>query len=180
MHELMEYSFSREDRTLYMHGEVDGRMAELFLKGMHILQAESDSPISVIMNNEGGDIYHGLAIYDAIAECPCQVTIYAYGHAMSMGSWIMQAADHRVMMPNCTMMLHAGTVEIEEDLSPTQIQAHAKEMTRLSELMLECYVIASDGLLITAELRNMLEAETYLTAEEAVEMGLADEVGGDS
>jgi ATP-dependent protease ClpP protease subunit len=60
------------------------------------------------MNNPGGDWYHGMAIYDAIKYSSCECTIKVYGHAMSMGSIILQAADHRIMMPNSRFMIHYG------------------------------------------------------------------------
>ena len=107
-----------DNRTLYMgsmsydyeNGEsgVDSFMAEYFIKGLHVLERGGDKPITIIMNNPGGDWYHGMAIYDAIKNSKCHSTIKVYGHAMSMGSIILQAADHRVMMPHSRFMIHYG------------------------------------------------------------------------
>mgnify|MGYP003321978625 CR=1 FL=1 len=87
---------------------VDNFMAESFIKGIHILSTRSSEPITILMNNPGGEWYHGMAIYDAIRTSTCYCTIKVYGHAMSMGSLILQAADHRVMMPNSRFMIHYG------------------------------------------------------------------------
>jgi ATP-dependent protease ClpP protease subunit len=87
---------------------VDYRMAEYFIKGMHVLHSKNNKPIRIIMNNPGGDWYHGMAIYDAIKSSTCECTIIAYGYAMSMGSIILQAADQRIMMPNSRFMMHYG------------------------------------------------------------------------
>jgi ATP-dependent protease ClpP protease subunit len=87
---------------------VDNFMAEYFIKGMHFLEARKKDPITILMNNPGGDWYHGMAIYDAIKTSSCHCTIKVYGHAMSMGSVILQAADHRIMMPNSRLMIHYG------------------------------------------------------------------------
>lgn len=104
-------------RTIYMgslnnlHGDesgVDNFMAEYFIKGMHILENMNNEPIIVVMNNPGGEWYHGMAIYDAIICSPCKIIMKVYGHAMSMGSIILQAADYRIMMPNSRMMVHYG------------------------------------------------------------------------
>lgn len=106
-----------DTRTIYMgslsygdDGEtgVDHVMAEYLIKGMHSLESKNKKPILIIMNNPGGDWYHGMAIYDAIKSSTCHCTIRVYGHAMSMGSIILQAADHRVMMPNSRFMIHYG------------------------------------------------------------------------
>jgi ATP-dependent protease ClpP protease subunit len=87
---------------------VDNFMAEYFIKGMYFLEARKNEPITILMNNPGGDWYHGMAIYDAIRTSSCHCTIKVYGHAMSMGSIILQAADHRIMMPNSRLMIHYG------------------------------------------------------------------------
>jgi len=90
-------------------GGVDHNMTECFIKGMHVLESKNKKPITVIMNNPGGDWYHGMAIYDAIKYSNCHITIKVYGYAMSMGSVILQAADERIMMPNSRFMIHYGT-----------------------------------------------------------------------
>lgn len=107
-----------ETRTIYMGsmGSTDGGedgvdhvMAAYFIKGMHFLESRGKANICIIMNNIGGDWYHGMAIYDAIKCSPCVCTVKVYGYAMSMGSIILQAADERVMMPNSRFMIHYGT-----------------------------------------------------------------------
>lgn len=107
-----------DTRTIYMGSAgysydesetgVDHFMAEFFIKGMHALESKNKKPITIIMNNPGGDWYHGMAIYDAIKYSECHCTIRVYGHAMSMGSIILQAADERVLMPNSRFMIHYG------------------------------------------------------------------------
>jgi ATP-dependent protease ClpP protease subunit len=107
-----------DGRTIYMgsagknseesESGVDNFMAEFFIKGIHFLESRGNKPITILMNNPGGDWYHGMAIYDAIKTSTCHCTIKVYGHAMSMGSVILQAADHRIMMPNSRLMIHYG------------------------------------------------------------------------
>ena len=65
----------------------DHGMAEMAIKGLHILDGtRPDKPITIIMNNPGGDEYHGMAIYDAIQACQSEVHIRVFGHAMSMST----------------------------------------------------------------------------------------------
>jgi len=105
------------NRTIYMgsvRGEmgdepgVDAFMAESVIKAMYLLETLNSDPITILMNNPGGDFFHGLAIYDAIQTAKSHCTIKVYGHAMSMGSIILQAADTRIMMPNSKFMIHYG------------------------------------------------------------------------
>ena len=111
-------------RTIYMGsaGEddcgnengVDFVMAERITKTLHILDTydtdarKGEKPISIIMNNPGGDVIHGMGIYDVITNCNNHVTIKVVGHAMSMGSIILQAADQRIMTKNSNIMIHYG------------------------------------------------------------------------
>ena len=176
---FFDYSLHVPSRTVFMGTEVDEVMVEFFLKGFTLLDASSDTPIHVVMNNVGGDEYHGLAIYDAIATSRCHVKLTAYGHAMSMGSWIMQAADERVLAPNATMMLHLGSVTLDGEVK--YVRVWHKEMERLTALMEDTYLKRMkerDPAFPLRKLRKMLEDEAYLTAVEAVELGLADRILG--
>jgi ATP-dependent Clp endopeptidase proteolytic subunit ClpP len=163
-----------------MGGEVDEYMAELFLKGMVLLTAASPKdPIVVVMNNPGGDDYHGLGIYDAIAGSACHITIVAYGHAMSMGSWILQAADDRVLAPNCTVMIHYGCWPVDAELTRQQAAAIDSEYKRLNELMEQTYLCRmreKNPNTTLRQLQKLLEKESHFTAEQAVSLGLADKV----
>ena len=112
-----DHNIDLESRTIYMgsaqmyeDGEsgVDNFMAENFIKGMHVLERSPDKDINIVMNNPGGDWYHGMAIFDSIKNSPCYCSIKVYGHAMSMGSIILQAGDNRILMPNSRLMIHYG------------------------------------------------------------------------
>lgn len=175
---FFDYDLHVPSRTLFLGGEVEEQMAELMLKGMHLLvAADAAKPIKIILNSPGGDEYHGLAIYDAIATCPAHVTIVAYGHCMSMGSWIMQAADERVMAPRSTMMIHYGTWAVDD--SVRAVRSCVKEMERINLLMEEVYMRRmkqADPAFPLRKLRRMLDDDTYIPPGEAVELGLADRI----
>jgi ATP-dependent Clp endopeptidase proteolytic subunit ClpP len=137
MAEVKYHRFKRDDvdqfidndiyfptRTIYMgsqtyiEGEESGTdhlMAEKMVKLLHILDSQApnaDKPINIIMNNPGGEVTHGMAIYDAIKLCKNHVTIKVIGQASSMGSIILQAADHRVMTENSKIVIHWGGVGV--------------------------------------------------------------------
>jgi len=181
LEKFFDYDIHVPTRTLFMGGEVEEGMAERFLKGMRLLDPHSAQGITVIMNNTGGDEYHGLAIYDAIATATAHVTVVAYGHAMSMGSWIPQGADERIMAPNATMMLHYGSWGGYE-MESIHVDTMARENKRLTKLMEEEYLRRLREVnpkFPVARLRKWLTEEKYLTAHEAVELGLADKVLGE-
>jgi len=174
-------------RTIYMgsvdateksESGVDAKMAERFIKGIHLLDAQASrgkKPITVIMNNPGGDEYHGQAIYDAIITCKSRVEIRVYGHAMSMGSIILQAGDRRLLAPNARLMVHYGTIKI--DAHQKVFKKWSEEMDKVNKWMEDLFLKKIREVkpkFKREELEKMLNFDTFLTSREAVNLGLAD------
>lgn len=191
---FFDYEIYIPTRTIYMGsvdndqevGEsgTDGAMAERVIKALHILDSSApagDKPITIIMNNPGGDAYHGLAIYDAIKACKNHVTIVVYGHAMSMGSIILQAADKRVMAPNSRMMIHYGTWGTHDH--PKIVYSWAEEGKKFDAWMEQLYlgkIREKHPNFTLKKIQEMCNFDTFINPEEAVALGLADEILGDS
>jgi ATP-dependent protease ClpP protease subunit len=182
-----EHSVFVPSRTLYMgsvtvnlegYSGTDSKMAEAFIKNLHVLEALSSDPVTVIMDNPGGDFYHGIAIYDAIKQSPCEITIQVRGHAMSMGSLILQAATKRVMGPMATQMLHYGYMSANHDAKT--FQKWAQEADRLDTWAERVYlnrIRAKQPEFTLEALQKLLTHDTFLTAEQSIELGLADIIG---
>lgn len=182
---LYDYDLYIPSRTIYMgsvestsEGDsgVDAIMAERLIKALHLLD-QKDEPITIIMNNPGGDWYHGMAIYDAIKACQSHVTIKVYGMAMSMGAVILQAADKRVMMPNARFMMHYGYMGWDGhsktfDKWADENKILNKEMEKL--LLSKIQEVKPNFTLKQVE--DLLNHDTIYSADETVAMGLADEV----
>lgn len=181
----------------YASHEIDGvepgvefLMANRFIKNMNILMRKNPkTPILIHMKTKGGFWEEGMAIYDMIKACPVPVTILNYTHARSMSSLIFQAANKRVMMKNSYFLFHDGTLGVDGTVK--QVES-AVEFNKLStEIMLDIYVEAMKRKgkfsgktreFIRKWLRDRMDKkeDVYLTAEQAVEYGLADEIfGGD-
>lgn len=161
-------------------GGCDYLMVERVIKNLHILESINKEPITILLNNIGGDVYHGFAIYDAVRVCESHITIKVFGHAMSMGSIILQAADERMMAPTSRQMIHYGT-ECYDGHSKT-FQKWAKEGAKVNEWMEQMYLakIQEKHPTFTLEdLQKMLDHDTFLTAKESVKIGLADKVLGE-
>lgn len=185
-----DYGVHTATRTIYMSSEnindegeeqgVDSLMAELFIKNMAILETVSSDPIMVIMNNIGGDVYHGLAIYDAILTAKSIVTVKIFGHSMSMGSIILQAADKRIMSPNSRQMIHYGTVSVDNHAKTAQ--KWAQESLKIDKWMEKMYldrIREKHPKFPLEDVQKMLDHDTFLTAQESVKLGLADKVLGE-
>lgn len=137
------------------------------------------------MKTNGGDWREGMAMYDAIKFAPFPTAILNYTHARSMSSIIFQAADYRMMMPNSQFMYHMGTLEYSGSFK--QVLADVENTKIDTATMFEIYANAMEH---SDKFKNFKRDEiidyltdhidewedVFLTAEQAVEWGFADEV----
>ncbi len=155
---------------------VDFAMARKFEVGMTVLEYfDAKSPITVIMNNPGGDQYHSMAIYERIMCSTCFVTIQATGHAMSGGSLILQAADKRLLARTATILLHYG--EMGFSGHKIDFERWGDESKRFRLEMEEIYLqqmLKKDPTMTTEKLRALMQFDLLIDANRAVRLGLAD------
>jgi ATP-dependent Clp protease protease subunit len=161
---------------------VDHAMAERVIKNLHILDRtiNNELGIQIKMNNPGGYVYHGLAIYDAILTCNNSVSITAYGHVMSMGSLIFQAADTRIMSPNSRMMIHFGQSTVSGHL--LDIYKTVDELKEIDKIINNIYLKRIKEVkprFTLEEFKEMIKFDCYLSAKEAIELGLCDKILGE-
>lgn len=158
------------ENEIYIYGPIGegGITAKAFIDSLKTLN--TSGTVNVRINSEGGDVTHALAMYNALNELS-DVVVYIDGLAASAASVVAMAGKTR-MADNAIMMIHrpwSGAVgdsdamrkagEILDKFQPTLVSAYAKK-TGLSD----------------EKLNEMLAAETWLTAAEALEMGFVDEV----
>lgn len=198
--EIFDYGLDMDHFTIYLTGVEDDvhhegdviepgvefRLANRFIKGLDVLQGEDPNrPITICMKTCGGVWEEGMAIYDAIWAVPNPVTVVSYTHARSMSSIILQAANKRVLMPHSTFMFHMGTLSTSGTYK--QVMSDISFTKHSEDQMYEIYIDAMKrhgkfSKWGRERIRNMLELEmnkkedVYLTAEQAVQWGFADEV----
>lgn len=185
---FFDYNIHIPTKTLFMgsaeysdeHEETgtDHLMAELVIKGLHLLDnVKPDTILTIVMNNPGGDEYHGMAIYDAIKACKSEVHIKVLGHAMSMGSIILQAADWRIMAPNSRMMVHYGTWgHNDHTLNNYRWAEEGKKFDKWMENLYLEKIKTKKPKFTRKQLQEKMSFDLFLDAEETVLYGLADEV----
>lgn len=170
-------------RTVYIgptaaDGETDVIMAERAIKNLHILDSKSSDPIEVLMINPGGHFDAGMAIYDAIQLCKSPITVKVFGYAYSMAAVILQAADTRIISPNARLMIHYG----EEGLSSNHPKITKKWKIQYDKDSLWMKNQFLDRIrekqpeFTAAQMEKLLDFDTILNAQEAVDLGLADKV----
>ncbi len=142
----------------------------------------SAAKMNVHIATNGGDVYDGIAIMNAMRGHSAEVTTIVDAQALSAGSYIMQAGVNRLMMPNSTVMIHdasAGLAYAEGNASDlrefaTEVLKYADVLDATSMNIASIYAERAGG---TPEMwRAVMQEEKWYTAVQAVEAGLADEV----
>lgn len=181
-----DYNLYIPTRTLYIGRtaveteddcDTNHYMAENVIKSLHLLESMSTLPINIIMNNTGGEVEQGMAVYDAIKGCRSHVTMTAMGNAMSMGSIILQAADHRAMSPNAKFMIHLGEISISAHPKTAKrwVEDDEKFNEWTSDMFLE-KVRKVHPRFTKRKMSQLLDHDTILGAQEALEYGFIDEI----
>lgn len=173
----IEFGFSIEDSLIYFHGDVMlGNLFDLVSKCRIILQnrEENDaSPITILINSNGGDVYEALGIIDYIQSLPVLVNVIARGRAMSAAALILCCATGlRGASSNTTIMVHEASAEIFGKSG--DIKANADHIDILEE---EFYkLLASKSNQDEDFWRKACRKDFYMTAEKALELGLIDKI----
>jgi len=159
-------------------GSVDIGSARIFMKSMEILKhtGSPKTPIKIILNTLGGDEYQGMAVYDTIRSMETPVSMEGRGAVMSMGVFILQAGTERILQPSARLMIHYG--------SWGGVEVHSKDFDALATENKILRDIYRDVLLARIrekhptftidDLDQKLRFDTYMSALEAIELGLAD------
>jgi len=154
-------------------GEVTSQSIEAAVRALHQLANEAPGkPIELHMSSPGGDPYSMLRLYDEILACPCQVKFFGGGIIMSSATWIMAVCDERYLHPNTTVMVHDGTEGIEG--THTDVKISMAEAKRLQDLLYEIY--AANSRMPRKFWEDLCQRDLYLTAEETIQLGLADKL----
>ncbi|KYU86909.1 ClpP-like prohead protease/major capsid protein fusion protein [Escherichia coli] len=130
------------------------------------------SEIHLSIHSPGGDIFEGLAIYNALKNHPAKKIVHIEGMAASMASFIAMCGDHIVMPENAMMMIHAPrgvTAGVSGD-----VRRFADLMDKLGDTMAETYAGRTGR--SKQEITSMMEAETWMDGNECKANGFADEV----
>jgi ATP-dependent Clp endopeptidase proteolytic subunit ClpP len=146
---------------------------EYAIRALHRMASDAPGkPIEIHMCSYGGDPYAMSRLYDEIHACPCQVKFFGGGAIMSAATWIMAGCDERYLHVNTTVMVHDGSDGFEGKHTDHQIQA--AEMKRLQDKLYDIY--AENSRMPKEFWQDVCQRDLYLTASEAVSLGLADKI----
>ena len=169
------YSRLLLDRIVFISGEVNDDMANAVCAQLLFLQSQdAKKEISVYVNSPGGSVTAGLAIYDTMQFVTCPVATYCLGQAASMGAVLLTAGakGRRFSLPNARIMIHQPWGGAEGKASDIEITA--REILRLRERLNE--ILAKHSGRKVEEVARDTDRDHFMSAEEAREWGLIDEV----
>ena len=165
-----------KDRIIWMGEEVKDDMANRICAQMLMLAAEDPKKdIWLYINSPGGSITAGMAIYDTMQLIQPDVATVGLGMCASMGQFLLSSGTKgkRLMLPNARVLIHQPAID-QGFGKATEIEIQAKEMLRMRE-WLENTLAKHTGQDVE-KIRKDIEVDTFLTAQEAKDYGIVDEV----
>ena len=169
------YSRLLKERIIFLTGQVYDQVASLISAQLLFLESENpNKDIAFYINSPGGVVSSGLAIYDTMQYIRSPVSTVCIGMAASMGSLLLTAgaAGKRFALPNARIMVHQPSGGAQGQATDIDIQAREILFTR--RLLNNIYV-KHTGQPVEA-IERKLERDTYMSAEDARDFGLIDEV----
>lgn len=130
--------------------------------------------INLYINSYGGSVFEGTAIYNQLRRHPARKTVYVDGFACSIASVIAMAGNEVVMPRNALMMIHNMSMAVCG--SAAELRKGAEALDTINAAGRSAYLDKAGEHLTEERLVEMMDAETWLTAQQCVELGLADRV----
>jgi len=169
------YSRLLKERIIFLVGPVNDNMASLVCAQLLFLESENPKKeISLYINSPGGVVTSGLAMYDTMQYIRPEIATVCVGLAASAGSLLLTAGrkGKRYSLPNSNIMIHQPSGGFQGQAS--DIEIHAKEILKTRDRLNKIYVKHTGQDL--AKIENAMDRDRFMTAEEAKDFGLIDEV----
>ncbi|MBO6933402.1 MAG: ATP-dependent Clp endopeptidase proteolytic subunit ClpP [Deltaproteobacteria bacterium] len=169
------YSRLLKDRIVFLGTQVQDDVANAIIAQLLFLESEDpDKEVTLYINSPGGVITSGLAIYDTMRYIRCPVATVCLGQAASMGAFLLAAGEKgmRRALPHSRVMIHQPLGGYQGQA--TDIEIHARETIKLKTKLNE--ILAERTGQSVETIQNDTERDKFLTADEAKEYGLIDEV----
>ncbi|WP_272682624.1 ATP-dependent Clp endopeptidase proteolytic subunit ClpP [Providencia sp. PROV124] len=169
------YSRLLKERIIFLTGQVEDHMANLIVAQMLFLEAENpEKDIHLYINSPGGVITAGMSIYDTMQFIKPDVSTICMGQACSMGAFLLTAGTKgkRFCLPNSRVMIHQPLGGYQGQAS--DIQIHAQEILKVKSRMNELMALHTGKSI--EEITRDTERDRFLSANEAKEYGLVDQI----
>ncbi len=170
------YSRLLKERIVFVHGPIDDGMASLVIAQLLFLEREdADKDIDMYINSPGGSVTAGLGIYDTMQMIKPDVATICMGMAASMGSILLTggAPGKRYALPYAKILIHQPWVQ-QVGGQATDIEIHARDLIATRRSLAGIYETTVKKPI--EQILKDIERDYYMTAQEALEYGLVDQV----
>ena len=169
------YSRLLKERIIFLTGQINDNVASLVTAQLLFLEAEDPKKeIYLYINSPGGLVTAGLGIYDTMQYVKPDISTLCIGQAASMGSFLLAAGTKgkRFSLPNSRVMVHQPSAGFQGQV--TDIEIHANDVSSLKKRLNEIYSKHTGK--SVEEIKEALERDNFMTAENAKSFGLIDKV----
>lgn len=174
----MEYQPESDTLELRLYDTIDGdgwfTESETSAKAIAKKLAEMPNAkeIKIFINSLGGSVMEGIGIYNQLKRHSAHKTVYIDGFACSIASVIAMAGDTVIMPKSAVMMIHNAWVVAAGNAA--QLRKTADDLDVINAASIQAYLDKAGDKLSPEKLTEMLDAETHLTADQCIDLGLAD------
>ena len=171
--DIITQQFSKA--RLYLAGEIDQKMAMDFVAAMSVL-ADEQRDVEIIINSPGGEVSAGLVIYDIIQSYQYRITMYCTGLAASMGAVILAGGQRgrRYILPHSKVMIHEPLISGGMGGSATTIEKTAQNILETKSVLNK--ILSRHTGRTIEKINEATLFDNYMTAEQAVEFGICDDI----
>lgn len=169
------YSRLLKDRVIFVSGEIEDNMADLVVAQLLFLESDDpDKDVYLYINSPGGVVTAGMAIYDTMQYIKPDICTLCLGQACSMGSFLLSGGTKgkRFALPHARIMIHQPLGGFKGQA--TDIMIHAREIDRTKRTLTE--ILSRNCNRPLAEVARDCERDNFMSAQEAMEYGIIDEV----
>lgn len=170
------YSRLLKDRIVMLDTDVNEHSASLIVAQLLFLESQGNEDISFFINSPGGIVTAGMAIYDTMQFIRPDVQTIVMGQACSMGSLLASAGapGKRKILPNARHMIHQPSGGAGGQATDMEIQV--KEILKMKSNLTQIYVKHNSKGKTFTEFYEAMERDNFMSAQEAVDFGLVDEI----
>src|SRR5271169_3135095 len=169
------YSLLLKERIVFLGQEVDDHIANLLVAEILYLEAQDpDRDIHLYINSPGGLAYGGMAIYDVMQHVRCEVSTICVGMGMSAAAMVLcgGAQGKRLALPSAKIMIHQGSAGTRG--APRDMEIQLREVLSITRRLAE--VIAHHTRRPVEQVEKDLDRDYFMTAQEAMDYGLIDDI----
>ena len=165
-----------KDRIIFLNGQVDGNTVSYVVPCLFHLESEDpDADILLYINSPGGSISDGMAIFDVMEYIHCDVATICMGLAASMGAFLLACGTpgKRIALPHSEIMIHQPLAQFPYKQA-TDLEIHTRHLVRIKATLNN--ILAERTGQDLEKIKQDVERDYFMTAEEAEEYGIVDEV----